>query len=90
MKSRTSRTKETQYTVRAIPVRVDRELRKRAERERKSLNALLVQILSEAAGEDRARMRRRDLSKYSGSWIDDPEFDRAMEEFERIDEEMWR
>lgn len=30
-----------------------------------------------------------DLDKFAGTWIDDPEFDRAMEEFDRIDEELW-
>ena len=29
------------------------------------------------------------LDKYSGSWVEDPEFDQVMEEFDRIDDEMW-
>ena len=29
------------------------------------------------------------FDKYSGSWVEDPEFDQAMEEFDRVDDEMW-
>jgi len=90
MKSRNGATKEKQYTVRAIPARVDRELRKRADREKKSLNSLIVEIISASVSSEGPRPRRRDMRKFSGIWADDPEFDRAMEEFERIDEEMWR
>jgi len=31
----------------------------------------------------------RDLDEFFGTWVEDPEFDKAIEEFERIDLEYW-
>jgi hypothetical protein len=30
-----------------------------------------------------------DLDEFFGTWVEDPEFDKAMEDFERIDPEDW-
>jgi hypothetical protein len=90
MKIRNGAATEKQYTIRAIPVRIDTALRSRAHREQKSLNALVVEILSASVNADSPSTKRRDMSKYSGVWKDDPEFDRALEQFERIDEDMWQ
>ena len=35
-------------------------------------------------------VKRRDLSDIAGTWVEDPEFDKAMAEQDQIDPEMWR
>lgn len=73
-----------QYTVRNIPEPVDRELRKRARQENKSLNAVILEILQEACGLQQESAVHHDLDHLIGTWVEDPEFDRVMQEFERI------
>ena len=81
---------DRQYTVRSVPERLDRELRTRARHENKSLNSVILEILAEAVGSCEVPAVHHRLDKYSGSWVDDPEFDRAMQDLDRIDEEIWR
>jgi hypothetical protein len=38
---------------------------------------------------DRPRVHA-DLDDLIGTWVDDPEFDKAIEEQDQIDEEKWR
>jgi hypothetical protein len=78
-----------QYTVRDVPAHVDRALRRRASEEGKSLNQLLRDTLTkEAAGG--VDVLYHDLDAIAGTWEDDPEFDRAIAEQDRVDEAMWR
>ena len=79
-----------QYTIRSVPEHVDDALRRMAAEHRISLNAAAVKALERGLGLEGEPVIHHDLDFLAGSWEDDPEFDRAMEEFERIDEEMWR
>jgi plasmid stability protein len=79
-----------QYTIRDIPDEVDKALRAKAKAEGKSLNQTTVEVLTAAVGIGQAKRKYRDLSGIVGSLIRDPEFDRVMEEQERIDPEVWR
>jgi plasmid stability protein len=77
-----------QYTIRNIPPAVDEALRRKAERERKSLNEVAVELLAQALGVGATAPRRRDLGDMAGSWIDDPKVDEALDEQRRIDPEL--
>ena len=80
-----------QYTVRDVPAHVDRALRRRASEEGKSLNQLLRDALAKEAGGDLASpVLHHDLDALAGTWDDDPDFDRALAEQDRVDEAMWR
>jgi plasmid stability protein len=80
-----------QYTVRDVPSHVDRALRRRASEEGKSLNQLLRDALAKEAGGDMAApVLHHDLDALAGTWDNDPEFDRALAEQDRVDEAMWR
>ena len=79
-----------QYTIRSIPDQVDRELRRRAKEQNKSLNAIIIEVLEESCRAPESPRLNHDLDHYMGSWVEDPEFDEAIKEFGRIDEEMWR
>jgi hypothetical protein len=65
-------------------------LRDRARKEGKSLHEMVIEALARAMGFSREPVRSRDLSGIAGTWIEDPEFDRAIEEQDRIDEDLWR
>ena len=79
-----------QYTIRAVPARVDRELRKRAKAEGKSLNAVIVAVLEQAVAPSTEPVVHHDLDFLIGTWVEDPAFDEAMKDCERIDEDDWK
>jgi len=79
-----------QYTLRDIPPTVDSELRRRAKTEGKSLNSVAIEALIRGAGLGATPLRQRDLSDIAGTWREDPEFDQAMAEQDRVDEGLWR
>ena len=80
----------TQYTIRAVPDVVDRAVRQRAGREDKSLNAVVVEALARGLELDARPVEHTDLDHLIGSWQEDPEFDRAIADFERIDADAWK
>ena len=79
-----------QYTIRAVPEEVDRAIRQRAKREVKSLNAVVVEALTRGLGLGAEPVRHTDLDHLIGTWQEDPEFDRAVADFERVDHEAWK
>jgi hypothetical protein len=58
--------KGRQYTIRAVPARVDRELRKCAKAEGKSLNAVIVAFLAQAVY---ANARGTATGEIPGTWV---------------------
>ncbi len=79
-----------QYTIRAVPASIDRALRRRARQEAKSLNSVAVEALARGLELDAVAPEYTDLDPLAGSWQDDPGFDRAVADFERVDEEAWQ
>ncbi len=79
-----------QYTLREIPPTLDSELRQRAKAEGKSLNTVAIEALIRGTGLGDSPVRLRDLSDIVGTWQEDPEFDQAIADQDRVDEEMWR
>ena len=82
--------KKVQYTVRSVPEDVDRALREKAVREGCSLNSYIVDTLRSGAGLSDTPPSFHDLDHLSDKWIEDEECDRALAEFDRIDEDMWK
>lgn len=78
-----------QYTLRNIPQAVDRALRALARREGKSLNDVVIGALTRALGLSDQPVRHRDLRDLAGTWQEDPEFDAALAESDRIDAALW-
>lgn len=78
-----------QLTVRGVPQQVAETYRQKAHRSGKSLNRVLVEALTAAAGLGKEQIRYRELSDLAGTWVEDPAFDAAIAEQHRIDEEMW-
>ena len=80
----------TQYTIRAVPDALDRAVRQRAQREAKSLNAVVVEALARGLDLDARPAEHTDLDHLIGTWEEDPEFDHAIADFERVDDDAWR
>lgn len=78
-----------QYTLRGIPERLDEVARERARRQNQSLNATLVEALGRGLGLDGEVRRYHDLDDLAGTWVEDPEFDQAIRDLDRVDEAMW-
>ena len=66
-----------QYTIRAIPAKVDQALRKKAQKTGKSLNEVTVEALTKGIGVT-PNATFNDLDWFIGSMQVDPEFDKAM------------
>jgi hypothetical protein len=79
-----------QYTIRNIPNYLDATLRDAARREGKSLNEMAVAALVRGAGLAEHERVKRDLSDIAGTWQEDPAFDNAIGEQQKIDEAMWQ
>ena len=79
-----------QYTIRAIPDEIDRAVRQRSRRESKSLDAVVIDALARGLALDAAPARHTDLDHLVGTWQEDPDFDSAVAEFERIDDPSWK
>lgn len=79
-----------QYTIRAVPVAIDRALRRRARDEARSLNAVTVEVLARGLELNTGPVEHSDLDALIGSWQEDAAFDRAVADFERVDAEMWK
>jgi plasmid stability protein len=76
-----------QYTIRGIPREVDRALRQKAARQKRSLNQVIVEELTEATI---GAKRRADFSDLTGGWIPDPAFDEILASQRQIDWDKWK
>ncbi len=80
-----------QYTVRSVPMHVDRALRRKAIDERKSLNEVLRDALvREAEGPDLPGRVYTDPDVLAGSWVEVPGFEEALADQDQVDESLWR
>ena len=79
-----------QYTIRGIPPAVDKALRRRARTAGKSLNEAAIEALAEGVGVAGAPRKYRDLSDIVGTWVEDKEFDAAIADQHRIDDDLWK
>ena len=79
-----------QYTIRDVPRSVDRALRKRAVDQGRSLNAIVLEVLASAAAVAKEPRVHDDLDHLIGSWVHDPETDRALDEQRKVDPRDWQ
>jgi len=79
-----------QVTIRRVPERVKQLLKELAKREEKSLNQIILEVLERGLGLSGEEIVYHDLDDLAGTWVDDPEFDKAIEEQHRIDPELWK
>lgn len=82
--------KIAQLTVRGVPLHVKSALCKRARSEGKSLNTVLVETLSAAAGAATPTGRFTDLDHLAGAWVEDAECEAALRAQDQVDESLWQ
>lgn len=87
---RRHKSEATQYTIRNVPEVVDRALRRRADRQGRSLNEISVEALARGAGVEREANEHHDLDFLFGSWVEDPRVDQALADQRAIDAELWK
>ena len=75
------------YTIRGIPAKVDRALRRRAAQRKQSLNQTIVEALTAATAEG---PRRADFSDVVGKWTPDSAFDEILAAQRQIDWDKWK
>jgi plasmid stability protein len=75
--------------IRNIPDDVDAALRQRAAAEGRSLNDVALEALLRGAAVPPSE-KRRDLSRFAGSWAADPATEAALREQDQIDPDLWR
>ena len=73
----------------AFPITSTAPLRERAASYGRSLNRVALEALERGLGLEREERRFHDLDHLSGTWVDDPGFDRVIEEMDAVDEELW-
>lgn len=81
---------KNQYTIRNLPPELDKTLRQKSKKTGKSLNTVVLETLVKGSGLANKPVINHDLDFMIGSWVEDPEFDKVVEEHDRIDEEMWK
>ena len=85
-----------QLTIRGFDEELERRIRQLASREGISLNRAVLKLLRRGAGlgesYDKPEIVGDSLDHLIGTWSAEQaaEIDRALEDFSRIDEEMWR
>jgi hypothetical protein len=77
-------------TPKEAPSIVDSEVRQGANAEGESLNAVDIEAPVRDTGLGEGPGRLRDLSDIVGTWQEDPEFDEAIADQDRVDERLWR
>jgi hypothetical protein len=83
--------KQTQYTIRNVPSELDAKLRAKAQREKKSLNSLLIEQLHNSVRKSGSnRQTSSDYDELAGSWVNDPSFDEAMSDSRVVDPKDWQ
>jgi hypothetical protein len=89
MKSKKNPRRGDQFTVRNVPLAVQKAMRRKAVEEKKSLNQVLIEALTaQSIGE--SKKVYHDLDHLAGTWEEDPAFDEAIALQDRVDEGLWR
>lgn len=78
-----------QYTIRNVPNAVDRELRETARKRGISLNEAALIALRRGLGVSEQPPEYDDLDDLVGTWKEDPLFDEAIKDQDRVDSELW-
>lgn len=78
-----------QYTIRNVPGPVHRKLARAAADRGMSLNSFLLELLTRESGVGEPPRVRNDLARFAGTWVHDPEVDRALAEQRVVDPREW-
>ena len=78
----------TQITVRKVDDELAERIRQSANAADESVNCLILKLLKRQFGNGGDEpVVRNDLEKYRTGWVEDPEFEAAMEDFSKVDQD---
>ena len=81
-------------TLRGIDEELAGELEQLARQRHDSMNGVILRLLRDKLGLSKPKFRQRhhDLDDLAGTWTEQEarEFDEAVREFSRVDEEVWQ
>lgn len=81
----------TQITVRKVDDDLAERIRQSAKASDESVNSLILKLLRrQFGGVGDGPTVRNDLEKYRIGWEEDPAFDAAMKDFNRVDPDDWK
>lgn len=66
------------------------QLRRQASQEQRRLNPIALRTRRRELSLAKGERRHHDLDDLAGTWVDDPEFDRAVEAIDQVDTGLWR
>lgn len=79
-----------QYTIRGVTPELDRRLNRLAKERGESLNKLVLGLLAQQVDLVPEPPLYRDLDGLAGSWGEDADFDRALDEQRKINLDEWK
>jgi hypothetical protein len=79
-----------QHTIRGIPKSVDKALRSQSKQGGNSLNQTAIEALARGLGVSEQPVVHHDLDKLAGTWEEDPAFDKALADQDRVDPSLWK
>ena len=79
-----------QYTIRSVPLQLDKVLKKRAKQSGKSFNQTVIETLSQQTFGSPKVPKTNVFEELFGANTLDKGFDEAIEQMSQIDEELWR
>lgn len=82
--------KGIQYTLRSVPERTDQLLREAAAAYGTSINQMALDLIARGVGADAGMVEHQDLDDLIGTWVQDPECDKALAEMDQVDAELWQ
>ena len=82
--------KSFQYTIRNVPERTDIRLREAATEYKTSLNQAALMAINQGLGMETQPVEHHDLDDLIGSWVRDEACEKALEEMDRVDPELWK
>lgn len=78
------------YTLRDIPEELDLLVREKAVQQNTSINKAVISLIQKGLGKEEKRaVSYHDLDDLSGTWKEDPDFDEAIADQDRIEEALW-
>lgn len=86
----TMKKNDKQYTIRNVSPRLDQRLRENAVQYKTSLNEAALDALRRGLGTGEEPVTYHDMDDLAGTWVQDPEFDKAMVLMDRADPELWK
>ena len=78
-------------TIRNVPPELARALEEEKQRRGKSINQLVLDLLSSDLGTRPGRVRSNGLAKLAGSWSKEEleQFEKSVSQFDAIDADLW-